>query len=55
VKREIEIGALLHDIGKIGLPDTILSKTNNYFAYQDLSSSERIKYETHPIIGQEAV
>ncbi len=55
VKREIEIGALLHDIGKIGLPDTILSKTTNYFAYQDLSSSERIKYETHPIIGQEAV
>ena len=55
VKREIEIGALLHDIGKIGLPDTILSKTSNYFAYQDLSSSERIKYETHPIIGQEAV
>ncbi len=55
VKREIEIGALLHDIGKIGLPDTILSKTSNYFAYQDLSNSERIKYETHPIIGQEAV
>jgi len=55
VKREIEIGALLHDIGKIGLPDNIISKTQNYFAYQDLTSSERSKYEKHPVIGQEAV
>jgi response regulator RpfG family c-di-GMP phosphodiesterase len=55
VKREIEIGALLHDIGKIGLPDNILSKTHNYFAYQNLTGTERGKYEQHPIIGQEAV
>ncbi len=55
VKREIEIGALLHDIGKIGLPDKILSKTHNYFAYQNLTGTERAKYEQHPIIGQEAV
>jgi response regulator RpfG family c-di-GMP phosphodiesterase len=55
VKREIEIGALLHDIGKIGLPDTIIAKTHNYFAYQDLTGTERANYERHPIIGQEAV
>ena len=54
-KAEIETGALLHDIGKIGLTDKILSKTHNYFAYQDLTGSERTKYEKHTIIGQEAV
>ena len=41
----IRIGALLHDIGKVGIPDNILSKDG------DLSDPERAIIETHPAIG----
>ncbi len=41
----IRVGALLHDIGKIGIPDDILSKDDH------LSDSERAIIETHPAIG----
>ena len=55
VQREIEIGALLHDIGKIGMPDVILNKTQNYFMTSQLSIQELYSVHAHPIIGQEAV
>ena len=41
----IRIGALLHDIGKVGIPDDILLKDGR------LSDSERAIMETHPAIG----
>ena len=55
VKYEIEIAALLHDIGKIGIPDVILQKTQDYFALSRLTNKERDIVRRHPIIGQEAV
>ncbi|MBN1293524.1 MAG: HDOD domain-containing protein [Candidatus Latescibacteria bacterium] len=55
VKHEIEIAALLHDIGKIGIPDIILQKTQDYFALSRLTNKERDIVRKHPIIGQEAV
>ncbi len=55
VKRDIEIGALLHDIGKIGIPDTILLKSRDFFSYSQLTLKERAIYQKHAIIGQEAV
>jgi len=41
----IERGALLHDIGKIGIPDQILLKPTK------LTSEERLRMQTHSIIG----
>jgi putative nucleotidyltransferase with HDIG domain len=41
----LEIGALLHDIGKIGVADTILRKP------QDLTTDEYIAMQQHPIVG----
>jgi HD-GYP domain-containing protein (c-di-GMP phosphodiesterase class II) len=40
-----ELGFLLHDIGKLALPDSILEKPGR------LSSAERQQLETHPVIG----
>ncbi len=45
----LELSALLHDIGKIGMPDSILNKT---------SSLEEMEYKTakeHPVIGSHIV
>lgn len=42
---EAEMGAILHDIGKIGIPDAILRKPG------PLSSDEWIQMRTHPDIG----
>lgn len=42
---EIYMMALLHDIGKIGIPDTILNKPGK------LSSEEFSKVKEHPVIG----
>ena len=41
----IEVAALLHDIGKIGINDYILNKKEN------LSDSEFSQIHEHPIIG----
>jgi putative nucleotidyltransferase with HDIG domain len=41
----LEIGALVHDIGKIGMPDRILHKP------EDLTQDEYNQMKQHPIIG----
>jgi diguanylate cyclase (GGDEF)-like protein len=43
--RRLEYAALLHDIGKIGVPQEILNKPG------PLTPSERAVIETHPILG----
>lgn len=55
VRNDIETGALLHDIGKIGIPDSILRKTANFFEMSKLSEDEKRIVRMHPVIGQEAV
>ena len=42
----LELGALFHDIGKIGIPSTILTKPG------PLSPREREIVETHPLLGE---
>jgi response regulator RpfG family c-di-GMP phosphodiesterase len=44
--RDLELGALLHDIGKIGVPDAILRKPAK------LNEEEWMKMKLHPIHGQ---
>ncbi|MCX8042997.1 MAG: response regulator [Desulfobacterota bacterium] len=46
----IEAAALLHDIGKIGVPDSVLAKQP-----KDLTAEERRQLEQHPIRGQAAL
>lgn len=46
---EIERGALLHDIGKIGIPDSILRKPG------PLTDKEREIIKEHPFLGYEMV
>ncbi len=46
----ITIAALLHDIGKIGIPDRLLFK-----GLEDMSSDELNIYKLHPVRGQTAV
>jgi diguanylate cyclase (GGDEF)-like protein/putative nucleotidyltransferase with HDIG domain len=41
----VEMGALVHDIGKIGIPDEILQKPGK------LTTRERMRIEQHPEIG----
>lgn len=41
----LKIGGLFHDIGKIGIPDSILLKTNN------LNTDEFSEIQNHPTIG----
>jgi response regulator RpfG family c-di-GMP phosphodiesterase len=43
----LEFGALLHDIGKIGVPDAILRKVG------PLTEDERRKMQLHPLYGEE--
>jgi response regulator RpfG family c-di-GMP phosphodiesterase len=45
----LEYGFILHDIGKIGIPDRILGKPGT------LSKSERSLMETHTILGEQMV
>jgi diguanylate cyclase (GGDEF)-like protein len=47
--KRLELGALLHDIGKIGVPDSILSKPGR------LTSAERSLIEMHPILGERII
>ena len=46
---DMERGALLHDIGKIGIPDSILRKPGS------LSGNEREIIKEHPFLGYEMV
>jgi HD-GYP domain-containing protein (c-di-GMP phosphodiesterase class II) len=46
---EIEFGFLLHDIGKVAIPDAILHKP------EPLSRQERDLIEQHPVIGWQIV
>jgi HD-GYP domain-containing protein (c-di-GMP phosphodiesterase class II) len=45
--RSLEFGALLHDIGKIGVPDAILHKP------AQLCEAEWMKMRRHPVHGQQ--
>jgi diguanylate cyclase (GGDEF)-like protein len=44
--KRLELGALFHDIGKIGIPSSILSKAG------PLTPEERAVIETHPELGE---
>ena len=44
--KRLELGALFHDIGKIGIPAPILTKTG------PLTEEERAIVEMHPILGE---
>jgi ribonuclease P protein subunit RPR2 len=44
---EVEFGFLLHDVGKVAVPDAILWKP------EPLTSEERTLMERHPIVGWE--
>jgi len=44
--KRLELGALFHDIGKIGIPTKILAKSG------PLTEEERAIVETHPILGE---
>jgi ribonuclease P protein subunit RPR2 len=46
-EESVEYGFLLHDVGKIGIPDKILMKKGS------LSSSERRLLETHTVLGEQ--
>ena len=43
----LELGALLHDIGKIGVPDAVLRKPGK------LTDDEWVKMREHPTLGQQ--
>lgn len=45
----LEAAFLLHDVGKIGIPESILSKTG------PLTDTERRVLETHPILGERII
>ena len=47
--REVENTALLHDLGKIALPDAVLRKTG------PLTAHERVLMRQHPIVGAQIV
>jgi diguanylate cyclase (GGDEF)-like protein len=47
--KRLELGALLHDIGKIGIPNEILSKPGR------LTAEERTVIETHPALGERII
>jgi HD-GYP domain-containing protein (c-di-GMP phosphodiesterase class II)/putative methionine-R-sulfoxide reductase with GAF domain len=44
--KRLELGALFHDIGKIGIPSEILAKPG------PLTEEERAIVETHPLLGE---
>ena len=47
--KRLELGALLHDIGKIGVPSAILGKPGR------LTASERRIVEMHPVLGERII
>jgi len=48
--QSVSVASLLHDIGKIGIPDTLLFKDIN-----DMKAEEKAVYEQHPVRGQAAI
>ncbi len=48
-QKEVELSSILHDVGKIGIPDRILGKKAL------LSKKERSYIEKHPIMGAEII
>jgi putative nucleotidyltransferase with HDIG domain len=48
--QDVFLAALLHDIGKIGLPDYLLEKP-----FSNLTSEERLQVVKHPVLGQTAL
>ena len=47
--KQLELGALLHDIGKIGIPSEILAKPGR------LTTDERTIVQTHPELGERII
>ena len=47
--KRLELGALLHDIGKIGIPSDVLAKPGQ------LTAAERKLVETHPELGERII
>jgi diguanylate cyclase (GGDEF)-like protein len=47
--KRLELGALFHDIGKIGIPEAILSKPG------PLTDAERLIVEKHPELGERII
>jgi diguanylate cyclase (GGDEF)-like protein len=47
--KALELGALLHDIGKIGIPSDVLSKPGR------LTAAERTIVQTHPELGERII
>jgi diguanylate cyclase (GGDEF)-like protein len=47
--KHLELGALLHDIGKIGIPSDVLSKPGR------LTADERQLVQTHPELGERII
>jgi len=47
--KRLELGALFHDIGKIGIPEAILSKPG------PLTSAEREVVQSHPELGEKII
>ncbi|OOZ42234.1 two-component system response regulator [Solemya pervernicosa gill symbiont] len=45
--RQVLFAALLHDIGKIGLPDRLMGKP-----YNALSSTDKVEVMKHPMVGE---
>jgi response regulator RpfG family c-di-GMP phosphodiesterase len=45
----VEYGFILHDVGKIAIPDAVLRKT------EPLTPAERRLVETHPLLGEQMV
>jgi cyclic di-GMP phosphodiesterase len=45
----LEYGFILHDVGKIGIPDAVLTKPGQ------LTDSERRLLETHPVLGEQMI
>jgi len=45
--QQVYFAGLLHDIGKIGMPDRLISKSP-----QELSNEDRVQLVKHPVIGE---
>jgi diguanylate cyclase (GGDEF)-like protein/putative nucleotidyltransferase with HDIG domain len=45
----VRVAGVLHDVGKIGVPDNVLLKTDR------LTREERIKMNSHPVLGAEII